>query len=336
MGIDFALSEGGKISGSVSDSDSTSPIANANGVHLYDASGALLSTKPTDALGQFQFAGLTSGSYLLRAEFDGFLGELYDDIPCPPGCNVLTGTPIAVGIGETVSGIDFALTAGGSITGVITESTTPAILANLGNVVLHDAGGSTLASTTTNAFGFYSFTGLTTGSYYVRTDMTDYYDEVFDDMDCEGGCDATSGSPVAVALGSTTSGIDFALSTGGVITGTVTEGGLGTPVANASSLELFDDQGTLVAEKSTDEGGVYRFAVLSTGTYFVKTHLSGYGDQLYDGIPCAPGCDVTMGTPVSVVFDLTSSGIDFVVGGPSIFADGFETGNASAWSASEP
>ncbi len=53
---------------------------------------------------------------------------------------------------------------------------------------------------------------MATGSYLVRTyRASSYVDEVYSDVSCLCGCDVTTGTPIAVVLGSTTTGIDLAL-----------------------------------------------------------------------------------------------------------------------------
>ena len=64
--------------------------------------------------GACQSTGLASGDYFaLSYDWgidDGYIDELFDDIPCPEGsCDVTTGTPIPVILGLDTPGIDFAL-----------------------------------------------------------------------------------------------------------------------------------------------------------------------------------------------------------------------------------
>jgi len=98
---------------------------------------------------------------------------------------------------------------------------------------------------------------------------------------------------------------------------------------------IYDSSGTPFAGGGTDADGNDRISDLMwllPGTYFVVAEdYARYGAQLYDGIPCTSGCDVTLGVPVTVFSGETTTGIDFTMSS-SIFADGFESGDASVWS----
>ena len=84
-------------------------------LQFYDAAGAYVTSGSTNGAGQYlSNAGLPAGDYYARTFNDsGFVDELYDDIPCPGGCTVTTGTPITVSSGATTSGVDFGLAQGG-------------------------------------------------------------------------------------------------------------------------------------------------------------------------------------------------------------------------------
>jgi hypothetical protein len=77
----------------------------------------------------------------------------------------------------------------------------------------------------------YRISELAPGIYYVRTfNNVDYPDEVYDNISCANGCEVVTGTAVPVASGSTTPNIDFGLSAGGHIEGTVTDATTGQPV----------------------------------------------------------------------------------------------------------
>ena len=98
------------------------------------------------------------------------------------------------------------------------------------------------------------------------------------------------------------------------ITGTVTDAATGLPIANEGYVLLYDAGGSYVGLDRTDGVGVYSFVGLPTGTFFVRTDFDAYFDELYDDLPCPISCDVTAGTPVSVTFGATTSGVDFGLG----------------------
>ena len=119
-------------------------------------------------------------------------------------------------LGATTAGIDFALTRGGRIEGVVLDASTSAPLADVSVEVLR-ASGSTVASAFTDSAGHYSARGLATGAYYVRTrNHAGYLDELHDDVPCDGGsCSLSQGTAVVVTAARDTTGVGFRLTPGG-------------------------------------------------------------------------------------------------------------------------
>jgi len=318
-GIDFGLGPGGAVAGIVTDASTTDPIAGVY-VSVYDAGGNYVASGWTDAAGAYTTASqLPTGTYYAKTRnYDGYLDELHDDLPCSGGsCDVTAGTPISVSAGATTSGIDFALDRGGSITGTVTDASTTDPIAGV-YVYVYDAGGISVASGWTDAAGVYT-TGseLPTGTYYAKTrNYTGYLDELYDDLPCYGGsCDATTGTPISVTVGATTTGIDFALDRGGSISGTVTDAATTDPIVGAD-VYIYEAGGNYVAGAVTDGGGDYvTDSKLPPGSYFAATmNSAGYFDELYDDLPCSGGtCDVTVGTPISVTAAATTGGVDFAL-----------------------
>ena len=315
-GIDFALASGGRISGTVTDTASPTPNPLPDiEVVVYDPDGRSVAWGYTDAAGYYTSdTGLLAGTYFVRTyNSSGYVDELYNDIPCA-SCTVTNGTPITVTLGETRSGIDFALALGGRISGTVTDtaSPTPNPLPGV-SVSVHDSQGRNVASGRTDGAGHYtSDGGLPAGSYYVRTyNSSGYLNELYHDILCT-SCTVTNGTPVSVALGETTSGIDFALSQGGRISGTVTDA-TGLPLQNVD-VQVYDSQRNYVTGERTDSDGHYTTTSgLLAGSYYARTYNSAsYVDELYEDIPCAQ-CVVTSGTPIPVALGTTTSGIDFAL-----------------------
>lgn len=331
--IDFELVKGGAIEGTVTEEGTGTPL-DSGFIRIYNASGDYVASSHPDGAGDYKTsAGLVSGTYYaLTRSFEGYLHELYDDLPCYFGCTVTDGTPINVTAGSTTSNIDFALAQGGLIAGTVTEDGTSNGL-DEGYVGIYDASGDWTIDTYPEANGDYvTYAGLPPGTYYARTwSFEGYFEELYDDIPCSGGCTVTDGTPIVVTAGSTTSNIDFALLEGGSITGTVTEQGTSTKLANID-VNIYDSEGTWVTDGWTDANGDYSSSVgLTTGTYYARTNNSdSYINELYDDLPCAFGCTVTDGTPIAVTIGTTTSGVDFalVMGGTisgTVTADGSGT-----------
>jgi len=326
--VDIALTHGGTITGVVTDAASGAPIEGA-GIWVESPGFVGGSRGMTDAAGAFSVTGLATGTYYVRVSMFPYLGELYDNLPCPDnGCDVTAGKAISVTAGETAAGISIALTRGGTITGTVTDAVTGAPLSNI-SVALYSASGASVAPfAATDLSGVYTHRGLTTAAYYLRTAYAfPYHDELYDNLPCpNGSCTVTAGQAVSVTVNTTTSGIDFALVKGGTIAGTVTDAGTGAALPDVW-VAAHTTSGELAGSIMTNGSGAYALGGLQTGTYYVRaSNRYPYLGELYNNVPCPGGnCAWPAGTAVAVTTGATTSGIDF-----SLARGGTITGTVTA------
>src|SRR5439155_795687 len=139
-----------------------------------------------------------------------------------------------------------------------------------------------------------------------------YINTLYDNISCP-SCMVTGGTPISVTQGTTTSNINFALNTGGRISGTVTNSADGTPLANVTVV-VFNASGQSLSSGFTNTSGQYVSGNgLPTGTYYARTsNSSGWVNKLYDNTVCL-GCSETTGTPIAVTAGATTGGINFAL-----------------------
>jgi ELWxxDGT repeat protein len=155
----------------------------------------------------------------------------------------------------------------------------------------------------TDSAGRYRFDNVTTWSYIASAESRAHLTQVYD-------------TPLTVVAGFETTGIDFSLTRGGRISGTVRRAATGEPLANADVIVTSGD--TYLDFVTTDAQGNYQSRGLDTGTYLLQTNAwkvsPPAGNQVYAGRDCSPDCDRKSGTPVAVTRGVETTGIDFALG----------------------
>lgn len=299
--IDFSLSRGGAISGTVVKPGGVFDTT----VEAYSATGALARSASAAADGSYTIEGLPAGSYRLLAMLRGpAFGQLYSGVACPNrACDVTAGTPVSVTTGVTTAGIDVTFPATGAISGHVWDAVgRPA----WGGRVFSFAGGLAWVQ----ADGHYRLSDIPAGNHYVGTAVEGLVNEIHDNLPCA-GCDpgASGATPVTVMGGAEASGIDFTLDVGGSISGKVASAGRGlgeVPIRlkKAGALDSY-------AAATTRDDGTYEVLGLAPGTYYAAASREGFDVQLYSGLPCPQTCDPTTGTPITVSGTGSVAGIDF-------------------------
>ncbi|MCL4446338.1 MAG: carboxypeptidase regulatory-like domain-containing protein, partial [Actinobacteria bacterium] len=308
-GIDPSLVNLGIITGTVTNSSGTGLSGIC--VNVYSSSGYTGNITTTGTGGTYSVTGLATGTYTV----DFVTG---DSGYCDPGNNAYVGqwykdastqasaTSVSVTVGSTTSGVDAALTTPGSITGTVTNSSGVAVsgicvYAGISNNWV------SVRTATTGTGGTYRVTGLATGTYSVDFvtgcgNTANVLGQWYKDASTQ-----ASATSVSVTVGSTTSGVDATLATGGSITGTVTNSsgtGLSGICVGVYSSNGYDGTTT------TGTGGTYSLTGLATGTYSVEFtggcgSAGSYLNQWYKDASSQASA-----TAISVTAGSTTSGID--------------------------
>src|SRR6266850_824770 len=316
--INVDLVRGGRFRGNVLDA-TTGAVVTAAQVSVLDATGqTLLTTGAVGALGDYLTgAGLPAGFYFARtANSVGYINELYANVPCHFGCRVTDGTPISVTVPNITNNINFRLSPGGEVTGHVNSEVSGLPLANV-TISLFNPTAQSNITATSDSTGEYVVGGLPDGVYYARTTNTlGYVNEAYNDIPCVLACNNTTlGQPLTIVGGAVVVAVDFALRSGGRVSGTISDSTTGLPLSGVT-VSIVDAAGATVATATSDLAGSYvSGAGILSGNYFaVTTNTAGYQNELYNNIPCLGTCTFTAGTAVAINEGATTPGINFALG----------------------
>jgi protocatechuate 3,4-dioxygenase beta subunit len=303
--IDFDLSQGGKISGYVMDADHN-PIGNMEVIVSSDSWGKGTTTQSN---GYYETPGLPVGSYKLNVRPGAlppyYISEWYDD-------SLTNNSAISVPVvsGQVIEGKNFVLSTGaGGISGLATGAAGNPV-SNI-DVSVFDMSDTWINNTRTGSNGAYAIFGLTPGQYKVRVNTsgsgTDYASEYYDNV-----LSSTQATAVSVTAGEITPNIDFALATGGRITGRVVMDG--TPPAEAITglwvtASAFSNN-EWAGNSQTQADGTYTITGLATGSYRIQIDTRRPGimwvEEFYNNTP-----NYGAASAVAVVAGQTTPDIDF-------------------------
>jgi protocatechuate 3,4-dioxygenase beta subunit len=271
--VNFSMLPGGTITGTIRRASDHSPVGGAV-VTVYNANNAWVAGNlVTDANGVYTAPGLATGSYKVQASASGLASLYYVSATT---ANAATLVPVTAGL--TTSGIDITLPAGGGIVGTVTSFAVP-----LGGVevdAFDSASNQFVASTLTAPNGSYTFNrSLGPGAYKVRARAFGYATQFSNGVQT---FNAAAG--VAVAANADTT-VNFSLTPGFSLRGTVQDAGTNLPLQNAS-LTVFDASNQFVegsfftaADGTYDTQGRLKGGV----SYKVQAQAAGHAQQAWNG-----------------------------------------------------
>ena len=231
----------------------------------------------TESDGSYKIDNLGQGMYVVAAYANGYIPEVYDD------ATSLLDIDLVTVANEEVTGINFVLEKGGSISGHVQDDqgeplANMKIVARSNEAFMPGAsipGLSTfLQMDYTDADGNYKIEGLSTGEYVVSACLCDAgaHGVIFYD----GKTDINDADLVSVTQGEETTGIDFTLELPTAkISGVVTDTD-GQPLKNIyiyyvqENEDFYSNWGRLWKSAMTDENGYYELDHLAAGTYYVS------------------------------------------------------------------
>ncbi|MEM1095053.1 MAG: carboxypeptidase regulatory-like domain-containing protein [Bacteroidota bacterium] len=276
--VNFSLSLGGVISGRVTD-DAGQPLTDvelfafANEVPGDDSLGFVYANASTDADGRYTFTGLSEDTYRIFAVYslDGFVFNTWYD----SASSFSDATPVTPIIGTPQTNIDLTIDLPdgyGSVSGVARFSDGSAVTrgaVHLTSPSSNDLFGGTVARTFVRSDGTYRFDRIPEGTYIVsvvaareNARLIQWYD---------GATTAEDATPIDVVAGVETSGIDFSVSSGATISGTV-RNQRNEPLTDvlviAHKEETARTDTPMLSYASTGPDGTYRFIGLEEGANY--------------------------------------------------------------------
>ncbi len=257
----------------------------------------------------------------VRARCNGYFSEYYDNVTDPG-----SATPVPVTTID-IPDINFTLTQCGSISGSVYEAdgTTPVYGGHVMafDNVTGDLVDEVYMSSTSNTYRM--GTDLPSGNYLVMAEAEGYFSQYYDNV-----TDIGSATPVAVTVPNETSGIDFTLTPGGSISGSVYELDGTTPIYGAHVMAFDNVTHDLVDEvwMSSTSNSYTLGHDMPSGSYLVRAEATGYFSEYYDN-----ATDIGSATPVSVTIPDETSGINFNLNDEALHISTVSASNIAATSA---
>jgi len=274
----------------------------------------------TDSGGMYRLRGLAAGTYFIEvmdiSKKPVYAGEVYDNLPWHVGAY---GTPVRLGDGVTVGGINFALDRGAQIRGTVSDAWTGRPLGKVGvEVYLPRVG---------RAPGWPMWLGMTNGQGKFDSRYTPlnpivhrlwfyapsgYVDEGYDDVLIYPGPEYKRLTPIPLEPGKTYSfDIDLQPDTkSSYISGQIYDATSKSTTPGGVTVEVTDlVYGGVLGVTTTDRSGYYRVGPGWSGIYGVTARpdfSTGYAVQVYKNR--GEGADFT---PVVCAPEAETGGIDF-------------------------
>ena len=258
-------------------------------VTLVDGSGNVVATTTTDASGNYNFPGLTDGTYTVKVDTTGKLAGL-EQTEDPSGAKNSQSTPITFTRNDPdVTNVNFGYVPDYSIAGNVyrdsnrseSKDATETVFQGV-TVNLVDASGNVVATTTTDADGNYSFSKLPAGDYTVKVVKDGAIKDMDQTEDPDGTKDNASGKISIGADNPTQTGVNFGYNPNNTIKGSVYRDDNRSSSRDGSeegyqgqTVQLLDQDGNVVATTTTAADGSYSFEHLPDGTYSVKAVKDG-------------------------------------------------------------
>ena len=257
-------------------------------VELLGPDGAVIATTTTDADGNYSFTRLPAGDYTVKVTKAGAIANL-DQTEDPDSTKDNTSGTVTLNADNPVQeNINFGYVKKHAISGNVYLDQNRDKTKDSGDIPqsgitvnLVDASGTVVATTTTDADGNYSFTGLGDGTYTVQVDKTGPLASTEQTEDPSGNGDSRSQAITFTRSDPDVTNVNFGYAEDYTVSGTVYYDkdrsetlNNSEPGFNGVTVNLLDEAGATVATTTTKADGTYSFAKLPAGKYTVKVEPS--------------------------------------------------------------
>ena len=257
-------------------------------VELLGPDGAVIATTTTDADGNYSFTRLPAGDYTVKVTKADAIANL-DQTEDPDSTKDNTSGTVTLNADNPVQeNINFGYVKKHAISGNVYLDQNRDKTKDSGDIPqsgitvnLVDASGTVVATTTTDADGNYSFTGLGDGTYTVQVDKTGPLASTEQTEDPSGQGDSRSQAITFTRSDPDVTNVNFGYAEDYTISGTVYYDkdrsetlNNGEPGFDGITVNLLNEAGATVATTTTKADGTYSFAKLPAGTYTVKVEPS--------------------------------------------------------------
>ena len=257
-------------------------------VELLRPDGSVVATTTTDADGNYSFTRLAAGDYTVKVTKAGAIADL-TQTEDPDATKDSTSGTVTLNAGNPVQeNINFGYVKKHAISGNVYLDQNRDKTKDGGDIPqsgitvnLVDASGTVVATTTTDADGNYSFTGLGDGTYTVQVDKTGPLASTEQTEDPSGNGDSRSQAITFTRSDPDVTNVNFGYAEDYTVSGTVYYDkdrsetlNNGEPGFGGVTVNLLDEAGATVATTTTKADGTYSFAKLPAGKYTVKVEPS--------------------------------------------------------------
>lgn len=258
-------------------------------VELVGTDGSVVATTKTDTDGNYSFTGLDAGTYTVKVTKADDIAEL-TQTEDPDGTKDNASGAITLNADNPVrENVNFGYIKRHAISGNVyldqnrdkTKNTGDIDLSGV-TVKLLDKDGNVVGTTTTDADGNYSFTGLNDGTYTVQVDKTGPLADKEQTEDPSGKTDSRSQAITFTRTDPDVTNVNFGYAEDYTVSGTVYYDKDRSETLNNSepgfdgiTVNLLGEDGQVVATTTTKADGTYSFSKLPAGKYTVKVVKDG-------------------------------------------------------------